>query len=257
MQSRPLIPHEHGAWGQLVMPLAAALAIGRPGLAAGLVAAGLVLAFVAHEPLLVLLGHRGARVRAEDGPRARRWLAGLGAGAALCGGVGLALAPAAARWAALVPLALAGAVAVLVRARREKTVLGEAAVAAALASAAGVAALAAGAAPRAALAATLAWILAFAAATLGVHVILARARSRGARDPGPAHAAGVAALGALAVGLHLAGLPAALPLAAAPAMLVAAAACLARISPRRLRPLGWALVGASAVALLVLVIGLR
>jgi hypothetical protein len=212
---------------------------------------------MAHEPLLVLLGQRGPRARAEDGARARRWLAVLGGGAVLAGAAGLALAPPQARPWALVPAGLAAVVAALLRARLEKTIAGETVVAAALASVGGVVALAGGAPAVSALTATLAWTIAFAAATLGVHVILVRARSKGARDPGLAHGAGVALLGALAVGLHLAGLPPALPLAAAPALAVAAVVCLARIPPRRLRVLGWALVGASLVALGVLLTGLH
>lgn len=254
---RALIPHEHGAWGQLLLPLATGLMLGQPWPAAALLALAVLLAFVAHEPLLVLLGHRGARTRAEDGPRARRWLAALGAGAAAAGILGLALAPTAARLAAGVPAALAGAVAALVRARREKTVVGEVTVAAALASAAGVVALAGGAAVVAAAGATAAWVIAYAAATLGVHVILVRARTKGARDPGAAHAVGVVLLAGVAVGLHLAGLPAALLLAVAPALVVAAAVSVVRISPRRLRTLGWALVAASLAAMAVLVVGLR
>ena len=40
-------------------------------------------------------------------------------------------------------------------------------------------------------------------------------------------------------------------------LLLSLAVCLARVSPRRLRPLGWALVGSSVVTLAVLVVGLR
>ncbi|WP_242347070.1 YwiC-like family protein, partial [Anaeromyxobacter terrae] len=96
-QPRSMLPHEHGAWGQLAMPLLTALAIGRPGLAPSALTAAVVLAFVAHEPLLVLLGQRGRRVAEEEGPRARRWLAATGGLAAVTGAVGIALAPAAAR----------------------------------------------------------------------------------------------------------------------------------------------------------------
>lgn len=254
---RVLVPHEHGAWGQLALPLLCGLALGHGTAAALLLAAAVVLAFVAHEPLLVLLGHRGARPRAEDGERALRWLAALGAGALAAGIAGLALAPPAARLAALAPAALAGVVAWLAWRRREKTIAGEVAIAAALASAAAVVALAGGADAAAALAAVLAWVISFAAATLAVHVVLVRARSRGRRDPGPVHAAGAALLGAAAAGLAVAGLPAALPLAAAPTVVVSIAVCLVPISARRLRPLGWTLAGASVVTLVVLVAGLR
>src|SRR5512138_3779118 len=72
---RSMLPHEHGAWGQLAMPLLTAFAIGRPTAAALALAAAVVLAFLAHEPAIVLLGQRGRRARDEDGDRARRWLA--------------------------------------------------------------------------------------------------------------------------------------------------------------------------------------
>src|SRR5512142_1044751 len=210
---RTLIPHEHGAWGQLLLPLVCGLALGRLTAAALLLAAAVVLFFVAHEPLLVVLGQRGARVRAEHGPRARRWLGVLLAAAGAAGVAGLALAPAAARAAVLVPVALAGAVAWLVWRKREKTVLGEVTIAAALASAAAAVAL--------------------------------------------AGAAGPAGLAAAAAALAASGFPAALPVAAAPTLLISLAVCLGRVTPRRLRPLGWALVGSSMVTLAVLVAGLR
>lgn len=255
--ARSMLPREHGAWGQLCMPLVSALAIGRPGAAALLLTTAVVLAFLAHEPLLVLLGQRGRRVRDEEGPRARRWLLALGAATAATGLAGLALAPAAARAALLLPAALAVGVAWLVWRKLEKTLLGEIWVAAALASAGYAVALAAGAPPRAALAALLAWILAFATATLAVQVILVRVRSKGAEDPGRRHAAWSALLLAGAAGLSAAGLPAALWLATLPTAALSIAVCLSRVSPKRLRELGWALVGSSTVTLVILVAALR
>ena len=149
---RSMLPHEHGAWGQLAMPLLTALAIGRPGAASLLLTTAVVLAFVAHEPLLVLLGQRGQRARKEDGPRAGRWLGALAALAAVTGLLGIAVAPAAARLALLLPAALAALVGWLVSRKLEKTVAGEIAVAAALASAGYAVALAGGATQPAALA---------------------------------------------------------------------------------------------------------
>jgi hypothetical protein len=257
MSGRALVPHEHGAWGQLVMPLLCGLAIGRPGAAPLLVAAAAVLLFVAHEPLLVVLGRRGTRTRDEEGPRAHRWLTALAAAAVVTGAAGLALSPSGARLSALVPVALAGAVVWLVRRGWEKTLAGEVTVASALASASAVVALAGGAGPGDALAALLAWVIAFSAATLAVHAVLARAPSRGAEVPGLLHAAGAVLLGAAAVALAGAGLSSALPLAAAPTVLISVAVCLAPVSPRRLRTLGWVLACASVVTLVVLVVGLR
>jgi hypothetical protein len=252
-----MLPHEHGAWGQLAMPLLTALAIGRPGLAPASLAAAVVLAFIAHEPLLVLLGQRGRRVTEEEGPRARRWLAATGGLAAATGAIGIALSPAAARLALALPAALAVVVAFLVGRRLEKTTAGEIVVAAALASAGWAVALAGHAPAEDALAAALAWILAFAAATLGVRVILLRARSKGAHDPGKLHAVLAAGLAGVAALLSVAGLPAALAWATLPTALLSIVVCLGRFSPKRLRPLGWAIVGSSAVTLVILVVGLR
>lgn len=254
---RSLVPHEHGAWGQLAMPLLAALALGAPAAAPYLLTAAVVLAFTAHEPLLVLLGQRGRRVRDEEGPRARRWLLVLGGGALLLGVPGIALAPPDGRAAVLLPAVLAAGVAVLVYRRLEKTTLGEIWVAAALASAGYAVARAGGVAQAAALAALLAWILAFAAATLAVQVILVRVRSKGAEDPGLRHAGLVLLLVGVAAAAVRAGLPGALLAAVIPTALLSLVVCLVKVSPRRLRELGWALVGASTVTLAVLVVMLR
>ncbi|HET8540877.1 MAG TPA: YwiC-like family protein [Anaeromyxobacter sp.] len=254
---RSMLPHEHGAWGQLAMPLLTAFAIGGPSPAAVALAAAVVLAFLAHEPAIVLLGQRGRRARDEDGDRARRWLVATGGLAVLAGGAGVALAPPVARLALIVPGALGVAVLALLLARREKTVAGETAVAAALAAAGAAVALAGGADPADALVAAIVWTLGFAAATLAVQVILVRVRSKGARDPGRRHALLAALLAAAAVGLSLAGLPAALAWATLPTAVLSIAVCLARFSPRRLRELGWALVASSTLTLVILVVGLR
>jgi hypothetical protein len=257
MPRRSMLPHEHGAWGQLAMPLLTALAIASPTPAAVALAAAVVLAFLAHEPALVLLGQRGRRARDEDGARARRWLAVTGALAAAAGAGGFALAPAGARVALAVPAALAVVVLVLVLRRLEKTIGGEITVATAFASSGLAVALAGGADLPRALAAALAWALAFAAATLAVQVILERVRSKGARDPGPRHAALALLLAAAAFGLTRAGLPPVLAWATLPTVALSVVVCLARFSPRRLRELGWALVGSSTVTLVILVAALR
>jgi YwiC-like protein len=256
--TRTLVPHEHGAWGQLAMPLLTALAIGRPGVASLALTASVALAFVAHESLLVALGQRGKRALENDGARARRLLAALGLACAIAAALGIGLAPAPARWALLVPSALAAGVAWLVMRRLEKTIAGEMLVAAALSSCALPVALAGGAPIARAVACGLTWVLAFAAATLAVQVVIVRARSKGRRDPGKAYAAIAATLlaGAIAA-VPLTGLPRAAPLALAPSALLSAAVCLSRFSPKRLRELGWAMVGSGVLTMALLVAGLR
>lgn len=259
-EARPpsLLPREHGAWGQLAMPLATGLALGRPGAAAILVTLAIVLAFLAHEPLLVVLGQRGRRVRDELGARAARRLAALGAGALAAGIAGLLLAPPAARLASLAPAALALPVPALVLFRLEKTAAGELLVAAALSACAAPVALAGGAPDAWAWGAVATWIAAFAAATLPVRATLVWARTKGARELRPIAAAGAAAIGAAALALAAVDLlpwPAALGVL--PTAGAAVAVALLRVRPQRFTQVGWSLVAASTATLLVLVFGFR
>jgi hypothetical protein len=252
---RSLLPQEHGAWGQLAMPLLTALVLGGPSPGALLLATATVLAFLAHEPWLVVLGHRGVRAQAEDGARARRALWRAIGAAGVCGLAGLWLSPMAARLALLFPAGLAAIVIALVLLKLERTVPGELAVVSALASSGFAVALAGGASLRVAAAATATWMLAFAASVFAVQVVLVRARSRGEDDHGLRNAALLAMIAgggsALAVA---AGLGWAVPAAVTPTALLSLLVCLAPFTARHLRVLGWALVGSTTASLLVLLL---
>jgi hypothetical protein len=253
---RFLWPREHGAWSQMALPLATALLAGRPGAAAWLIAVAAALAFLGHEPALVLLGTRGPRARADDGPVASRLLLLLGGSALLAGLAGLWLAPPAARLAAAAPAALGLATALLARRRLEMTTGGEVVAGAAMAAAGLPVALAAGASAGHAAAAFVAWSLSFALAALAVEAVLARGRS-GARELGRRNAVLGAAIWAGSLLLPAVGLSWVVPLALAPTALLAAGVCLARVGPKRLRQLGWLLVAATLAMLALLVAGLR
>jgi hypothetical protein len=82
-RARSLAPREHGVYGQLAVPMAAALASGRPGPVALLLAASAGGFFLAHEPALLLLGRRGERARTEQRGRAMSRLLALGLWAVL------------------------------------------------------------------------------------------------------------------------------------------------------------------------------
>jgi hypothetical protein len=72
---RSLLPKEHGAWGQLLLPLAVALsAVDAVHWPAWLLAAAAFALFMAHEPLVVWLGQRGRRAAREQSARAVRHL---------------------------------------------------------------------------------------------------------------------------------------------------------------------------------------
>ena len=254
---RSLLPHEHGAYGQIALPLVCALGLGRPGVAAGLLAAGAFAGFLSYEPLLVATGNRGKRARDEDGARALRLAAGLLSVAVALAAAGFALASPGARLASAVPPVLAAGIALLVRLELERTVAGEVAVATALSSAGFPVAVASGVLPATAAAAWLAWTLGFAATTLAVEVVLTRARAP-ARDPGLPAAGAVLLLQGTATALWAVGaVPWAVPAAVAPLALASLMVILLRIPARRLRVVGWTALAGSAAALVVLLVGLR
>lgn len=255
---RSLLPQEHGAWGQLAMPLVSALAVGGVTPAALLLAAATVLAFLAHEPWLVVLGHRGVRALRDDGPRARRVMWSFLAAAAATGLAGIWLAPAAARLALVVPAALAAAVVGFVLAKAERTIPGELTVVSALASSGFAVAVAGGAPLATAAAATATWVLAFASSVFAVHVVLVRALSKGEEEHRWRNAllATLVGGGGSAVAVA-AGLGWAVPAAVAPTLLLSLVVCLAPFSARQLRELGWGLVGSTTASLVILVWMLR
>jgi hypothetical protein len=247
-----LWPKEHGAYAQLAFPLASGLAVGGAapaGVAIGI--AGIAL-FLAAEPAEVLVGARGGRARDALAGAAARQLAILGVVAAVAGLAGLAVAPHAARLAALVPASLGAVLGALLLGRRVKTLGGELVAVAAFASLHLPIAAAGGAEGIRAWGPAVVWLAVFAAATCAVHALKARHkdRDRGLVRAALAVAAAVAAA-ALATGLaggaaRMLGWAALVPAAAA--LYVAARP----LHPRHLKRVGWSLVAANLVALVLM-----
>ncbi len=129
-----LLPREHGAYGQLLVPLVTALFVfGRPSLPSGLLVLSAILLFWSHEPMLVILGQRGTRPRRELGRRAGLLLPLLSLGSLL--GMLLALRDQPGLlWSLLLPLGLGLAVLPPMLLHKEKTTLAELLVALALSS---------------------------------------------------------------------------------------------------------------------------
>jgi hypothetical protein len=244
---RSFAPREHGAYGQLAFPLIAALAAGTPTLEAALYALAAALLFVAHEPALVLLGHRGARARRDHARPAAARLVGFGLCAIAAAGVALARRPDTLGVAA-VPAAFAAVLAILVAADVEKTTIGETIAAIALSSAALPVARASGATWLAAIAAWAAWGLGFAAVIAPVRAVIARAKKQPVPPARGVAAAGTIALAALAIAWRR-------EVAAGLALAIAAwVLALAPPSPRALRRIGWALIASSAATAIALVV---
>jgi hypothetical protein len=171
-----MLPREHGAYFQLAIPLVAAGFSHRPGIAGAAIMVASCLAFLAHEPLLILAGARGARPRAIEGGRARVRFAWLATGALVLGALGLVLAPVPVFFVAA-PAAVASAVVIVTVARHiEHTLAGELIAAIALTGASSVVLAASGTAVGEALRWWLGWAIGFSATVIAVHRVIARHR---------------------------------------------------------------------------------
>lgn len=258
-RSRPwLLPREHGAYGQLAFPLATALAVGHPSVEAWLLVFGAVAAFLAHEPLAVLLGQRGRRLLQQQGTRARWQLGALVVIATTLGGMGLWLASPAVRLSAVVPAVLAAVTGCLLVLGREKTAVGELIAASAFASAALPVAQAAGGNGKTAMTIVLVWALASGLHIGVVRGLIARGKSGGSVRTACVTAAAGTGILATATILAVAGrVHVVVPLALLAPAMVAVGLAVRPLSPRRLRHVGWTLIGASGAVSAVLILGLR
>lgn len=251
---RFLMPREHGAYAQLTFPLLSGLLLGAPAAASYLFAAAAVALFLAYEPVVVLLGIRGARLQQEESGTARRQLAVLVPLALLFGAGALFASAPAVRWLALVPAAWAASLLPLVPARRVKTLAGEFLVAAALAGMHLPVAGAGGARGVVLWGPALVWLSGFVSATLAVHAIKARQKQRDRwlqRVAGGIALAGV--LVALSLGVWSDSLRA-LAFALAVPLLAVVVVHAAKVHPRALKRVGWTLVAADTITLALLVL---
>jgi hypothetical protein len=261
---RRMIPREHGAYAELLFPIAAVLLGGRPTGSTWLLAIGAVAAFLANEPLLVLVGQRGTRMKREEGERAKRALliftmVALGAGIA-----GLLMAPRAAQVSVLLPLLMGGTLIMLAIQGLERSVFGEALAAATLSSVAVPLGLSAGLDVTAALAVALIWAVTALLGTAVVRLTVARTK---AKTPHELRAVGVKRSALIVVCLAVIAVGVAAPFgtrtglwvlaAAVPVALTVLVMAVLQPTARRLRLLGWSLVAANLVALIAVVTTLR
>ena len=99
-----LLPKEHGAYGQLTLPLITALSAAGVSTTGLLLTIGAVTAFLAHEPAAILIGLRGARARRELGRAAMRRLAFCVGLSVIAGVSSLLTIEREVRWSIAVPL---------------------------------------------------------------------------------------------------------------------------------------------------------
>jgi hypothetical protein len=254
-----LLPEEHGAYGQIALPLLTALVvagISTPGL---LVTTATVAGFLAHEPAVVLIGLRGPRARRELRRHAVQWLGCCVAVAAGAGLGALVTIDAASRWTLAVPLVPAFLLVVATIRGREKSWYGEAAAALAFAGAAVPVSIAAGATLRVAATVAIPFALLFVASTLAVRVVILRVRRGG--DVRAARATRLAALAlaavaivALAVAAVIEARSSSILVASVPGLVTAAGIAAHPPAATSLRPLGWTLVAVSLVTGAIVVV---
>lgn len=251
-----MAPREHGAWANLGFPLLTGLTAATPTLAGAVWAGAAVVLFLAHEPLLVVLGQRGGRVQRRDGVAARRRLVGR-----LAVGLGLAaafavVAPAQARLVALVPIGGALALLPFTLRGKEKTAVGEIVAGFAFAANA-LPVLAAAGRPDLGWLAAGVWFVGFTHATVAVRAVIAQHRAP-RMVPGRLLAPLVASLG-IALGLAAVSRDLAHPLVVAALVVptvLTIVVCVRPPPPKKLRTVGLSLAASFGLCFLLLLVGL-
>ena len=245
-------------YGQVALPLITSSLIAGVSEASVLLTGAVVAGFLTHEPLLVLLGRRGARTKVRAHTEA---LVCFAIGSALTVATGLLAIWWAApdvRWAFFLPSLPATYALAAAAVGREKTLSGEVAAALTFALAAAPLALAAGAALDDALAVAGAFAVVFTAGTLAVRAVIVGVRRGGnARalraTQGAALVQSVVVIATLSLAAVRGQLPPAPLFAIVPALLVTSAITARPPAPARLRATGWTLVASMTVTASVLV----
>jgi hypothetical protein len=247
------LPREHGATAEFLFPLVTGVALGAPTAGAVAFAFAALAVFLLHEPVAVMTGRRGVRRRQALRGRARTWAIVLSLTGGCAAGAALALAPGA-RLAALIPALLGATLAGVVVRGHEKTLAGEVLVVGVFSTVLIPVALANGATWRTAIAAAGIWFLTFTLGTVSVHAIKAGHRAA-ATDRWTIHGApalaGMVALAAL-IGVSRHWVSVVMALAVLPGVLATFVIAARRVHPRSLRRVGWSLVGAHVVTVVLL-----
>ena len=254
----PFFPKEHGAYGQLSFPLVTSLIVSGVSAGSALFALAIVAGFLAHEPLLVVLGLRGPRARRELGRTAIWWLASVTAVLVVCGALAMRWMTPEHRISVMLPLVPALYLFWAAVSGHGKSTAAELAVAIAFSTAAIPLCLLGGSPATTGVVVALAFATNFVLATLAVRVVIVKVRGGG--DPRQVAAmrravfvlaAAIAAAVIVAAVLGL--LPPAPLVSVAPGIIVALWIAASPPPPSKLRKVGWTLVGTSgAIAVLLI-----
>jgi hypothetical protein len=249
-----LWPREHGAYAQLGFPLVTGLIYGHGQAGALAFAVAAVAIFLAHEPMAVIMGMRGVRLRDTlVGPSRRRlWV--LAVVVVLALGTAALVAPGRAWRAALVPGLLGLLLVPLFFIRRIKTLAGEVVVAATLSASLAPLALSGPGTWAGSWLAAAVWFGAAVPAIVSVHGVKAlhkgTPRSRWL-VPGAPGLALVVLVAAVLVAWALPS-PAGRAVAVVPSSAVVLGVAVVRPHPRHLKRIGWTMVVANLTTLVLL-----
>ena len=261
---RKMIPREHGAYAELLFPIATVFLAGAPTTSTVLLAIAGIAAFLANEPLLVLVGDRGTRLQRTESDRAKRALLVFALVAVGAGIAGVLTAPASAQIAVILPVLLGGGVFLIAVQGLERSMFGQGLAAAALSSVAVPLGLSAGLSVTASFSVALIWAVTALLGTSIVRLTVARTKAKTKEEMASVAfkrtlliaacllviGVGVAAPFGKSIGLWV--LAAAVPVA-----VVVLIMAVFRPTSHRLRMMGWSLVGASLLSLIAVVTALR
>ncbi len=252
--SDSLLPREHGAYAEAAFPIITGLALGRPTISAFSFGLAVTLGFLLAEPTAILMGTRGPRLKQTLAARARRRAIVLSIGLGVTGLFAMLTSPPQARVAALVPLGFVIVLGPSALAGRLKTMGGELIVAAAFATSLLPIAIASTVTWSLALTSSAVWFTTFALGTLSVHAIKASIKQESnmqwtLRATPTLAVVVMLASGALAISTNVSLLAA---LAFLPAAFVTLVVGLMGVHPRRLRAIGWSMVGSNLVTIALL-----
>lgn len=248
--ARSLLPREHGAYVQLGAPLVAALASANPRVASLLFAGAAIALFLTREPVLIAFGLHGARVRREEGWRARRRLGLLLTLGLLLGAVAIFFSPSRVRMSVGGPAVFAGLLAMMMLRREDRSLRGELLASVALPGVVFPILMASNVPMPIALQSWLAWAIGFACTTVAVRAATAPPEERAeARRRAFGWLLGLTLVG-------LGGLPFGATLGFVPALpLVVSGWAVAARRPKTssVPAVGWTLLGASLATAALLV----
>ncbi|MGB7329629.1 MAG: YwiC-like family protein [Rubripirellula sp.] len=230
-----LKPKEHGAYAILGIPIVASLLIAGATVVGACVAAASIAGFMAHEPLVVALGHRGTRAQRTTPAAKQRTMTLVGV-MILCGSTAMAFGSNHVRLSLVVCLLMAVVSFTIAIAGRHRTLGGQLLGVIGLSVPCVPVLLAGSISPNLAMQLWAVWLIGFTSTTMAVRGVIA-AQKRSSRLT---YWAAILTLMALSGGLTFAGYPVAIVLAP---MLVMSLLLLIYPPPaKQIKRVGWALV---------------